>query len=671
MPIRTRWSLTLGRKLIATTLATVLLVPPVAAYASASSTVVGPSDPREVEVFMDGFFNRADVQASLTGAVVAVVQGDRTLLAKGYGYADLEKKTPVDPERTLFRLASISKTFTATAVMKLVEQSKVDLDRDIADYLGGVSIPNRTGTPLTMKHLLTHTGGFDYTDAAEDEAAPEEAPYLLESFIKDHIPTVVRKPGEAFRYDNYGYDLLGYIVQNVAGEPFEKYVTDHIFNPLGMKSSYFVLTPDVQERMATPHDGSGNALAQYATLPNNSPDGGMISTGADMSRFMIAELNGGRLGGASILKEQSLKEMQQLGFSIHPDMPGVGYGFESSFPNADNGQFVIDKGGVSTGFQSHVWLLPEKKTGLFIALNSARDARKLRGLLFQTFMDHYYPKQESPRTEAPLNQTKLQLMRLEGVYRDLRLPMWHYDIAAEDGGLIVTDSSGEHKLRQIKELLFEDESGRKAAFKEDGNGKIVYFFYNKADSWSEKLPDRKPYDDVPDDHPYAKFIYYVQQQGLTEKAGSRTFRPDQPITRAEFVAQLVGLSGNPLSTEPVLFSDAANHPYAAEIQTSLEFGIVEGTASGRFEPDRPITRQEAAVVLARALLLGFGAAGAVPIEAKLKGDTDEWALEGVETIVARGYYGPEIVPDADGAVDYRSKLPMLRQEAAAMFYRFP
>lgn len=238
--------------------------------------------------------------------------------------------------------------------------------------------------------------------------------------------------------------------------------------------------------------------------------------------------------------------------------------------------------------------------------------------------------------------------------------MWHYDVAAQDGGVVVTDSYGVHNLTQIKELLFVDENGRKAAFKEDEKGHIQYFSYNKADSWSEKLPNPKPYADVPNNNPYAKFIYYVQQQGLLGKEDSRNFYPEQPITRAEFVGQLMALSDTPFSREPVMFVDSAQSPYAAEIQTALEFGIVSGTDRGKFEPDRPITRQEAAVILSRAFQIQFGSAGIVPLEARLKSGTDDWALESVQTIVARGYYGPEVVKDETGAIDYRPKQPMLR-----------
>jgi len=286
-------------------------------------------------------------------------------------------------------------------------------------------------------------------------------------------------------------------------------------------------------------------------------------------------------------------------------------------------------------------------------------------------MDHYYPKPTETETVTPIHLKRQQLQRFEGEYSDLRMKFLHYGITAHDDGLTVNDSNGEHELIPIEPLLFRDEEGKLAGFKEDGKGNIAYFSYSKADSWSERLPERKLYADVPDNHPYAKFIYYAQQQSLLGKEEEPAFRPEEPITRAEFVGQLMTLAGDPLSNEPSLFVDTNNHRYDSEIQTALEYGIIKGTPGGRFEPNRPMTRQEAAMALTRALLIGLGSAGAVPLEAELKGDTDAWAIKGVENVVARGYYGPEVVKDVEGKVDYHSKQPMLRQEAAAMFYRFP
>lgn len=365
--------------------ATLILLQPVAVNAAPAVPSLGPSDPKEVSSFIDGFFKRPEVKSMLTGAIVTVVKDDKVLLNRGYGFADLERKIEVDPDRTVFRVASISKTFTATAIMQLAEQNKVDLDKDIGSYLNGFVIPNKTGVPLTLKNLMTHTTGFDYTDIRTTRDK-----YSLQDYVKENVPTVIRKPGEAFRYDNYAYSLMGDIVENMTGKPFEKYVADHIFQPLGMKNSSFVITPTITKQLAISYDAANRPIPPYNEAPENSPEGGMFSTGSDMAQFMLAQLNGGKAGDSGILQEQSVQEMQKYSVAIHPDLPGIGYGFESSYPSNNNGQYVVDKAGDLPGFHADFWLLPEHKTGLFIVLNSDRSG--IRQMLYQSFMDHYFPQ---------------------------------------------------------------------------------------------------------------------------------------------------------------------------------------------------------------------------------------------------------------------------------------
>ena len=168
--------------------------------------------PQETESFINQFFAQPEVKSALKGAVVTVVHDQQIVLNKGYGYANAEKQIPVDADSTLFRVASISKTLTATAIMQLAEQGNVKLDQDISAYTDALHLTNHTGTTLTLEHLMTHTSGFDFTDAVTIPGSWEYS-YPLEQFIKDNKPSVVRTPGEVFRYDNYGYALLGYIVQ--------------------------------------------------------------------------------------------------------------------------------------------------------------------------------------------------------------------------------------------------------------------------------------------------------------------------------------------------------------------------------------------------------------------------------------------------------------------------
>jgi CubicO group peptidase (beta-lactamase class C family) len=192
----------------------------------------------DVEAFLDGLVPMQLQREDIAGAVVVVVKDGKVLVSKGYGFTDVKKRTPVSPDATLFRPGSISKTFTWTAVMQLVEQGKLDLDRDINEYLD-FQVPHTFGRPVTLRNLMTHTAGFEEVikDLAVDRA--DDLP-SLQAFIKAHQPNQIYAPGTIPAYSNYGADLAGYIVQRVSGLPFEQYLQQNIFGPLGMTRATFV-----------------------------------------------------------------------------------------------------------------------------------------------------------------------------------------------------------------------------------------------------------------------------------------------------------------------------------------------------------------------------------------------------------------------------------------------
>lgn len=617
---------------------------------------------KDIEAFADTFFNRPDIQAlGVPGALFVVVKDGKVLLQKGYGYADLEAGKPVDPEQSRFRIASVSKVITATAVMQLVEQGKIDLEQDVQQYMGDVLLKNNTGSPLTMEHLLTHTTGFDIVDPPPGDMITGDlsAVTQLKDYIIKTMPTVIHKPGEVYKYDNFASMLQGYIVEQVSGKPFHQYVNDNIFKPLGMKNSQFVLTPGMESSLATGYNERQEPLPSYNTIPTDMPQGSMLTTGSDMAKFMLAHLNEGTLGETRILRKETVKEMQSVQKAIHPKVPTMTYGFEFAMHHKFNDQYVIGKGGSIPGFASWMWLLPEQKVGAFIVYNNNSD---LRDRLFEAFMDRYFPAERQPIYATP---AKDQLERYEGIYRDLRVAYLTTRIKAQDGVLLLEDLMGKHTLQQVEPLLFEDEQGSPVAFQENKDGSIRFLFTktNPA-AWSEKLPVPERFKDVGEDHPYASYIDGLHQLNVVQAGQDGRFLPDAPMTRAEFAIWLVNWLGAVPSKSQPAFRDTANRSDAGKITTAFDMGVVTGVDKGSFEPDRPITRQEAAAMASRlAILLGH------PLEkAKLTGKTDSWAVDAVSNIVGYKFYGPEVTPSPDGSVDYRSKQVMTRKEAAALLY---
>lgn len=646
--------------LIIILLSNILILP--AAGADTSISKSGPTSTQEVEAFMDSFFNSASIKPYLTGAVVSVVRDKSVLLNKGYGYSNLAKRTPVDANTTQFRVASISKTFTATAIMQLRDQGKLSLDKDVNQYTGNLVIPNLTEKPLTLKHLLTHTSGFNYTDSGVT-VRHYNTNYSLENFIFKNLPTVTTEPGKAYRYDNYSYALQGYIVQRLASMPFENYIERHIFEPLEMKDSYFYLTANKLNKLATPYNKNNEPLAQYVVSSKISPDSGMITTGKDMSNFMIAMLNKGEFKDQSILSPTSIATMQKLDYSIHPDVPGVGYGFESTYNEYNNGRVIISKAGDLPGFHSDFWLLPEEGVGLFIVYNS--DRLDLRGRLLEAFMQRYYPLSSAKQKDASLLDNNRGLQNFTGFYRDLRQSSWTYYISANEDELIVKDAYGIHKLKRQQDLLFIDDKGRQAAFKSDGQGNITYFYYNKADSWASKLAEPDLYSDVSKENPYSASIYRLKQLGILPQ-GSGRYLPESPITGGEFLMQAMTLTG--LYTASANMNTNSNFTqnssvYSTLAQTARKHGIISNADPRSFRIDQPITREQAATILWRIVRMQKNLPS---MSAKLGGKQSNWAVEGVSFVVLLRLYGPEVTTDSDGSINYQSLKYMSRQESAIL-----
>ncbi|PZD93028.1 serine hydrolase [Paenibacillus sambharensis] len=663
------------RVVVSAVMAVALLASPAGMYAQAdpvqaeraAHSAAEPAaavNAKEVKAFTDAYFAQPELQAILAGALVVVVNGDDVLMNQGYGYADVAAKRKINPDQTLFRMASISKVITATTVMQLAEQGKLDLSKDISAYMPGIHITNRTGTPVTAEHLLTHTAGFDYTDVRRVPRGHKGPEITIRESLEANTPTVVRKPGEAYRYDNLAYTMQGYMVEHAANQPFEHYVKEHLFDPLNMKHATFRMDDKVLANLATGYRADMKPLEPYPNFPTISPGGGMFATGSDMANFIRAHLNGGQFEDTRILKEETVQLMHQKHYELAPGLPLMSYGFESFFHSSHNGQFVIGKGGDQEGYHSWLWLLPEQKTGGMIVVNSDASAG-IRQHFFEAFMDHFYPG----KPKQPYDQTlgASELAAYEGLYRSLRTPIMAIRVSAENGRLAVSDPAGSRVLHAAGPLLFEDEGGNPAVFKKDADGSISYIYYSSPDSMYEKVLQAAPYSDVSDQSPYAEDIQFLRSLQAFDDEGELAFRPNEEMTRAEFVSILARFSGQRPSPDPAVFQDAQGHPLERWIQTAAELGGLTGTKGRNFEPDRAITRQEAAAFLWR---VASNEMGLAPVEANLVTEPAPWAKDAVHYIAAKGMYGPEIQLKGSGAVDFQPESIMTRQEAAAMYARF-
>lgn len=389
----------------------------VAVYAPASHAPV-PLSASDLNAFMDGLFPYAIQRAGIPGGGIVVVRNGSVLFTKGYGFSDVATRAPVIPDRTLFRPGSVSKLFTWTAVMQQVEAGRIDLDADVNQYLD-FKIPPAFGKPVTMRDLMTHTPGFDETirDLIFDKA---DQVYPLDQYLKKRMPARIFPPGQVIAYSNYGATLAGYIVQRVSGEPFDEYLTRHIFTPLRMMHSTFVqpLPPALQPLMSKGYaEGAGQPPTPFEYI-EAAPAGALSSTVSDMSRFMLAYLNGGQYEGGRILKPATIREMWTLQVAPVPGIIGFGLGF---YQENRNGLTIVGHGGDTNAFHSDLHLIPKQNVGFFVAFNSpgaAGAVEKVRTEIFNAFLNRYYPY--TPPAEKTVANPQRDAARVAGWYQSSR-----------------------------------------------------------------------------------------------------------------------------------------------------------------------------------------------------------------------------------------------------------
>jgi CubicO group peptidase (beta-lactamase class C family) len=423
----------------------------------------GPTDPAELTNFLDATMPGLLGSWRVPGAVVVVVKDGRVLAQRGYGFADVVGRKVPDPARTLFRVASVTKLFTATAVLQLAEQGKLRLGVDAQMYLPGVTVPRTFARPVTVADLLSHTSGFD--ERTIGMAAPNAAlAPPLDRFLVREMPSRVVPAGLFYSYSNYNYGLAGAVVQAAGGMPYEKYITQKILAPLGMTDTSFDPRTVANASLAPGYryrNGGYTALSQ--DIFADTAAGQLYSTGADMARFMLCELQGGQLDGTRILGARWMERMLAPRFDESPQLPASGYAYVEQ--PIDNRR-PVEQAGDWNGYASLVFLLPQDGLGIFVAVNS--DQGQLRDQLIQNFMDHYYPDRDRLFGVQPAASLSTGLTQFAGTYRTLRMAHAALDkwlAFSPDSDLIVdADQSNAvtiHDTRyvQVQPLVFLEQYG--------------------------------------------------------------------------------------------------------------------------------------------------------------------------------------------------------------------
>ena len=376
--------------------------------------------------------------------------------------------------------------------MQLVEQGKLDLDTDINTYLD-FQIPDTYPQPITLKHLLTHTSGFENRLR---ESAVSNAKDLVSAreWLVSNMHARVRPPGEAAGYSNFNAMLAGYIVARVSGQPYEQYIQQHIFNPLGMvhAAAQSPIPPDLRANLSVGYtyaDGVFQAFPDYIYQPAVFPSGIHHASVTDMARFMIAHLQNGRYSDATIpeariLEQSTAQQMHSTLYSPDPRMLGTAYGF---FDFSDNGQRTLGHSGELPPMQSLLLLLPDQNLGIFVAYNSQGGSELTNQHLgFQrAFFDHYYPAPMVEPIQPPAGfaeraghfvgdyrwtmRSYTTLMKVAGLFGTVEVNN------PSDGTLLFTTPYGEWRFVEVEPLYFRQVDGPFAmVFREDNRGRITY-----------------------------------------------------------------------------------------------------------------------------------------------------------------------------------------------------
>lgn len=439
----------------------------------------------DLGVFFDGFVPLQLEDANIAGAVIAVVKDDALVFAKGYGYADASNKTQISPDKTLFRLGSISKLFIWTAVMQQVEQGQLDLDRDVNDYLD-FKIPPAFNRPITLRDIMTHRTGFE--EAVKDlfvGSAEDLCP--LSYYLQSHLPARIFAPGTTPAYSNYAATLAAYIVERVSGQNFNDYVEEHIFKPLEMNNSTFHQPPpDALKTAMSNGYVLGSDEPRRFELIQVAPAGALSATAADISHFMIMHLQNGQYGNAQVLKPKTAMQMRARQEGWPGGINAMCLGF---YEQSQNGYRVIGHEGNTVLFHSNLFLILDANAGLFISYNSAgQSTLDPRRILFDKFMDQYFPEISSLEAEQPTAAQDAQsvvgtyepcrrcettFLAVSTLFREIKVTAHLKDNTLSVSGLYGLSQQPVH-FRAIAPMVFREVDGKgKIAFVNDVNGRRV------------------------------------------------------------------------------------------------------------------------------------------------------------------------------------------------------
>ena len=464
--------------------------------------VCAQTAPADLERWSDSLIGAAIAQGTFPGAVAVVVRQGEPAFLKGYGVSGLDRREPIDPDRTMLQIGSITKLFTAIIALQLVDEGRLAVDGDVADYLKRFTLQRPDWGRMTIHDLLTHQAGFDSSligTAFDDPRKVEETPaQLRRMFIR------VRPPREITSYDNLAVGLLGLVLEDITGQKYAELVSTRIFRPLGMQHSITQFDPRYAAQLAgcAVPDGHGSWEAcrwQYSPA-RDIPAGGIYATGSDLAKFLSALLSQGSYPGGRLMSTAAWARFTDFDNNrLNPGLPGIGllalqqspvergeWGHDGGGYGSVNTLYVSPRGGVAgfLGVTGGSKDTPLSLSGIieYFRADAAREEQFRTAYQLLGKFDRDVAA-SAPIPEADLRSpiytqppfTPAEIARLQGAYYPAR--RWNYapllgrflpallpwtEVAANPDGSLTIDGQG--PWRQVAPRLFQGPDGHRLGF---------------------------------------------------------------------------------------------------------------------------------------------------------------------------------------------------------------
>lgn len=465
--------------------------PPDAAPSTPVDEVVLPAfEPTREEAVFEAYVDgvvAAHMRAHDAPAVaVSVVRNGRIVFAKAYGEADLAAGAPASGYDTLFRIGSVSKTFTWTAVMMLEERGLIDLDADVNTYLKDMQIPEAFGAPVSMNDLMAHRAGFE--DVFAVFTYPDDGETSLTDALRQTMPKRIYPPGARTSYSNWGSALAAKIVEDVSGMSYRDFLEAEILKPLAMTHTTIaapsLMTGEERLALATGYEMRGGAPkpTDYMQIGPFAPAGAIASTSADMAQWMLLHLGRGAHDGVRLMRAETHDHMWANAFDDRAAGADVAHGFQTKLYR---GVRTFGHGGATQAFFTDMMLVPDMNLGVFVSQSTTHD-RTLALDLGPLVIDHILNRPAAPARDDP--KFEQSAASFAGTYLNNRRSFSQFEkmfalgaeivaAPAEGGALTVTGGGKAEHYAPLPGAAdtFENRHGKRIVFGRDGNGRITHF----------------------------------------------------------------------------------------------------------------------------------------------------------------------------------------------------